>query len=123
MPKIVGYLEGSDSLWLTTLQANGFGTLPLGNGEDCHGLNLRLLTRHNRPDLIVCYLHKLIAPRDEDVPPEELLLPARLFNVPVLVACPRELHENAKRLLAITHENVELIDPAELLTRAAELLA
>lgn len=123
MSKTIGYMEGTDPLWLTTLQAQGHSVMPLGNGVDGHGLNIRLLSRHNRPDLIICYLHKLIPPAGEDVPPEELLLPARLYEVPVLVICPRELHAKAHSLIERAKGPVRLVDPADTMEQAAGYLS
>jgi hypothetical protein len=118
MSKTIGYMEGVDPIWLTTLQAQGYSTMPLGNGIDSYGLNIRLLTEHNRPDLIISYLHKLIPPEGADVPAEELLLMARLYEIPVLVVCPKELHPQATELLARVGGHVDLVDPVEVLAQA-----
>lgn len=122
MLKLIGYMEGTDPLWLTTLQAQGFNAMPLGNGIDGYGMNIRLLTEHNRPDLIICYLHKVIPPEGVDVPPEELLLSARLYEIPVLVVCPAGYHSQARQLLARVGALVELVDPPDAVSRIEEIL-
>ncbi len=118
MRKIVGYLEGTDPLWLTTLQLQGRDTLPMSNGQDGHGLNVQLITQHNRPDILVCWLHKLIWPGDELMTPRELLHNTTQCNIPVLVACPKEHHEHAASVIGELADNIQLVDPGELLETA-----
>ena len=115
MSKIVGYMEGTDPLWLTTLQVLGCDTLPLSNGQDGHGLNIQLLTQGNRPDLIICWLHKLVWPKYYEMSPRELLHATRQYGIPVVVACPREYHERVAEVLGELPPNVRLTDPAELM--------
>jgi hypothetical protein len=122
MRKLIGYLEGTDPLWLTVLQAKGHDTTPLGNGLDNHGVNLRLLTKHNKPDLIISYLHKLVIPQNENFTPAELLLSAHLYGIPVLVVCPANLHKEARQLLAGVGDGVELVDPGEVLVQASKYI-
>jgi hypothetical protein len=122
MPKLVGYMEGTDPLWLTTLQLQEFNTVPLSNGIDGHGQNIRRISEQNKPDLIVCYLHKLIAPQEADFLPMDLLLPAKLYAIPVLVVCPEQYREAAVGLLGVAEMQLELVDPQQVLQRALELL-
>jgi len=122
MPKLVGYMEGTDPLWLTTLQVLGFNTIPLSNGIDGHGINIRRISQQNMPDLIVCYLHKLIAPQEADFLPMDLLLPAKLYAIPVLVVCPAQYREAAAGLLGASEMQLELVDPQKVLQQALELL-
>ena len=122
MSKLVGYMEGTDPVWLTTLQVQGYDTVPLSNGLDGHGRNIRSTNEENKPDLIVCYLHKLIAPQGEEHAPEELLLPAKLYHIPVLVVCPQEHHDAGAALLGAAAAQVEFIDPSETVRRVLELI-
>jgi hypothetical protein len=115
-------MEGTDPLWLTTLQLHGFNTVPLSNGLDGHGHNIRRINQENKPDLIVCYLHKLIAPQEAEYTPEELLLPAKLYHIPVLVVCPEQHKDTGANLLGTAAGQVELADPQAITDRALELL-
>ncbi|MBN2082875.1 hypothetical protein JW859_11820 [bacterium] len=123
MKKIVGYMEGADPLWLTTLQLLGYDTLPLSNGQDGHGLNIQLIMHGNRPDLVICWPHKLLYPGESDISPRDLLHATTLFEIPVLVACPLEFQTAAVNLLGDLPANVRLVDPGEILAKAREMLA
>lgn len=122
MSKIVGYMEGTDPLWLTTLQLLGCDTLPLSNGQDGHGLNIQLLTQNNKPDLIICWLHKLLWPSYYEVTPKELLHSVHVYGIPVLVACPAEFHGRIGELLTELPGNVKLVDPGAMLDTVKEML-
>lgn len=122
MTKLIGYMEGTDPLWLTTLQLLGYDTLPLSNGQDGHGLNIQLITQNNRPDLIICWLHKLVWPCYYEVTPKELLHSTQLYNIPVLVACPAEHHNKVAGLLGEMPANVRLVAPDQILDTVKQTL-
>jgi len=122
LKKIIGYMEGADPLWLTTLQLLGFDTLPLSNGQDGHGLNIQLIMHGNHPDLVICWPHKLVYPGEPDISPRDLLHATTLFEIPVLVACPAEYHADAVNLLGELPANIHLVDPSEILVKARALL-
>jgi hypothetical protein len=52
----------------------------------------------------------------------DLLLPAKLYAIPVLVVCPEQYHADAAELLGAISEKLELVDPQRTLGRALELL-
>ena len=122
MNKLIGYMEGTNPLWLTTLQVLGCDTMPLSNGFDGHGLNVQLISAKNKPDLILCWLHKLISPKSVDLSVRDLLHATTEFGVMVLVACPAEYHEVAVRILDGKPRNVRIVAPDELLNIAEELV-
>jgi len=122
MGMLVGYMEGTNPEWLTTLQVLGCDTMPLSNGFDGHGLNIQMITRSNKPDVVLCWLHKLISPKPIGLSPKELLHAAIAFNVHVLVACPAEYHSTAERIMEGRLENVRLVEPEEMLKFAKGLI-
>ena len=122
MAKVIGYMEGTDPLWLTSLSAMSFTTMPLSNGWDGFGMNIQLITDQRKPDLVLCYLHKLIPTPDADVTPGDLLERTHMFDIPVLIACPKELHELARSKAGNLPSNAELTDPAEIMTRVKALV-
>ena len=132
--KTVGYFDGTDSSLLTKLVALGHGTMPLANDYDGAGKN----AHHLEPgdvDLIIGYLHKLIPPMKRKIPskpdwmieyrglkPVELLYPAKVYNIPVLVLVPTEHHKDAKKVLGEAADFVTIISPEELEEKVLELL-
>jgi hypothetical protein len=42
--KTIGYLEGTDPEFLTTLVCKGYKTLPIGNDIDNHGKNIAYIS-------------------------------------------------------------------------------
>ena len=136
--KIVGYFEGTDPACLTRLVSEGFGTLPLANGWDGHGK----LAAHIEPgevDLIIAYLHKLLAPRrlhrneekngvtqiinsPDDKTPFDLLFRAHSYNVPVLIIAPDDCHDEARKILGEAIEYVEFVTSDTVCKKALEKL-
>ena len=136
--KTVGYFEGTNPILLAELAARGFGTLPLANDWDGHGK----IASHLAPsdvDLIIGYLHKIVAPKHETLkkekphPPSDfsgylglspfdLLYQAKAYNIPVLVIVPAEHHDAAKELLGKAIDFVILVRPEELEEKVRELL-
>jgi hypothetical protein len=136
--KIVGYFEGTDSNLLTKIVASGFCTIPLANEWDGHGKN----ASHLEPDdidLIIAYLHKLLpplrkceekgmqeSPMGVDIHrgfrPIDLLYPAKVYNIPVLVVVPKEFNEKAKELLGEAAEFATIVTPDSLEEKVREIL-
>jgi len=115
MSKLVGYMEGTNPQWLTTLQMLGCDTLPLSNGQDGHGMNIQLLTQASKPDMIICWLHKLAWPKYYEVTPKELLHSTEQYEIPVVIACPSEFHGQVPQVLGELPQNVRLTDPDDVL--------
>ena len=123
MKKIVGYLEGTDSVWLTMLNAHGHTTLPLSNGFDGHGMNIGMLNKQNKVDLVVSYLHKLLPAEGIDVTMAGMLHATTVYGIPVLVVCPTEFERAARELTGDVPANVQFVDPAAVLDAAQQLLS
>ncbi len=123
MRKIVGYLEGTDSVWLTTLNAQGHTTLPLSNGFDGHGMNIGMLNQQNRVDLLIGYLHKLLPAEGIDVTMAGMLHATTVYGIPVLVVCPAEIQATARELTGDVPANVQFVDPSALPDAALGALA
>ena len=122
MPKVIGYMAGTDSGWLTTLGVLGYVTLPLSNGYDGHGLNIQLISNQRKVDLVLCWLHKLIPTPGEEVTTDELLARTTMFEIPVLVVCPAALHGKVRERGVELPKNAQLIDPADVVERIAKIL-
>lgn len=123
MRKIVGYLGGTDSVWLTTLNAQGHTTLPLSNGFDGHGMNIGMLNKQNRVDLLIGYLHKLLPAEGIDVTMAGMLHATTVYDIPVLVVCPTEIEGAARELIGEIPANVQFVDPSALPDAAHRSLA
>lgn len=123
MSNVIAYMEGTDPLWLTTLQLWGYGTLPVSNGVDGHGRNIQMINERRKPDLVLCYLHKLAPVAGTDLLIGEMLHRTKVYEIPVLCVCPRELMDKANETKpADTPPNVEFVDPADVLNRIREIL-
>lgn len=123
MKKIVGYLEGTDSVWLTMLNAYGHTTLPLSNGYDGHGMNIGMLNKQNKVNLVISYLHKLLPAEGIDVTMAGMLHATTVYGIPVLVVCPAAIEGAARELIGDVPANVRFIDPSALLEAAQQALA
>jgi hypothetical protein len=124
----VGYFDGTDSRLLTALVCDGYDTIPVSNGRDNHGHHVRLINDKNRVDLLIGYLHKIIAPdggaREKgDITPEDLFHICRILEIPLLLEIPEALQPRAIDLLENPPEIVRLVDPADTLEVARTLLA
>lgn len=113
----VGYFDGTDSILLTKIAAQGFCTVPLGNGWDGHG-KMATLLEPGEVDLVIAYLHKLLPPKDaEETPvptPVNLLHRAKSYNIPIFVIVPKEFHKEAKKRLGEAADYVKLVAPDDL---------
>ncbi len=122
MSKVIGYFAGTDSIWLTTLVAKGYDTIPVSNGYDGHGKNIRLYNTINHEDVVIGYMHKVIAPFNIDATTADILHACDAYKIPVLLACPRELQEAGKAILGKMAEHVQLVDPAGMLAAVEQVL-
>ena len=120
--KVVGYFEGTDPVWLTSLIARGHDTLPVSNGYDGHGKNVRLFSAKDKVDAVIGYLHKVVAPRRWEASTEDILHGCFTYNVSVLLAVPQELHEEAGKLLGPVAGKVQLVDPAAMMDALKQAL-
>ena len=123
MPKVIGYLEGSDSLWLTSLQLMGHDTMPLSNGFDGHGMNIQQLNPQHKISVVICYMHKLVPPRHLSISTKEVLHATAVYEIPVLVVCPKDSFNAARERLGELPTNVQLVDPADVMATLKKLLA
>jgi hypothetical protein len=126
--KKVGYFEGTDSRLLTALVCEGHDTIPVSNGRDNHGHHVRLINDKNRVDLLIAYVHKIIAPDGEareqsDVTSEDLFHICRILEIPLLLEIPEALQPSAIELLDNPPDIFRLVDPADTLEVARKLLA
>jgi len=120
--KSIGYFAGADSIWLTSLTAQGCDTLPVSNGYDGHGKNVRLFNDRDKVDAVIGYLHKVVVPKGWEVNTVDILHACITYDIPVLLAVPGKLHGKAKKLLGKAVEHVRLVEPSEMLDAVKEVL-
>ncbi len=127
MRKNIGYFEGTDSALLTDLVCNGYDTVPISNGFDNHGMHVRIINNENRIDVLVGYVHKIYA-SDDDVQSggvvtyQDVFHVCRTFDIPLVLAVHRELHDKARKLFTEIPDVVEFVDPADMLSRVRDIL-
>lgn len=126
--KRVGYFEGTDAPVLTALMCDGYDTIPVSNGRDHHGSHARLINDKNRVDLLIAYVHKIVAPdreaRDQsDLTFQDLFHICRIHDIPLLVETPTALQPAAFEMLDEPPDIVRLVDPADVLKVARAILA
>lgn len=121
--KSVGYFKGTDSTLLTNLVLSGYDTVPISNGLDHHGMSVTRIDNQNRHDLLIGYPHKITAQDDDDVQVQDIFHICRTYSIPLLLEVPTGLHEATRALIPNAPPVVELLDPADTLARALELLA
>jgi len=110
---IIGYFEGTDPLLLTRALAAGAETLPLGNSVDGHGKYSGHLTAGDGVSVIIGYLHKITPTTGVALTTGDILMPAKVHNIPALILAPRDEHEYAKNILGGAADYVTLVDPAD----------
>lgn len=118
----IGYFEGTDSIWLTSLIAQSFDTIPVSNGYDGHGKNVRLFNARDKVDAVIGYLHKVVTPKDWDVTTADILHACITYDIPVLLAVPCKLHGKSRKLLGKAAEHVRLVEPSEMLETIKDIL-
>jgi hypothetical protein len=124
--KVVGYFAGTDSTLLTSLVCDDVDTIPISNGFDNHGMNVRIINNENRVDLLIGYVHKIFAPADS-VPPggvtyQDIFHVCRTFDIPLLLEVRSELHEKAAALFDEIPDCVKFVDPNDMLGNTREAL-
>ncbi|HVQ01717.1 MAG TPA: hypothetical protein VMT57_09420 [Candidatus Thermoplasmatota archaeon] len=122
--KTIGYLEGTNPEFLTTLVCKGYRTLPIGNDTDNHGKNIAFITIADKIDLIVGYLHKVSPLPGTTKSLNEFLTPGILQHIPILLLAPEEVITEAKKIVSevTTSEYIKIIDPKNLKAEALKIL-
>lgn len=121
--KTVGYLEGTDSIYLTRLAARGVDTLPLGNGADNHGKYIGFIDRSDSLDLVIGYFHKVVPLTEQGARPQDLLRACHLNKIPVMLIVPTDLHDKVKAILGDVSSDVRLVDPGDVISEVRKLLS
>jgi hypothetical protein len=119
---------------LTKLVARGFGTIPIANDWDGAGKTVSLIEPGD-VDLIVGYLHKVIAPIRETkeksgktrpihrgLTPYDLLYRAKTFEIPTLIIASKDDYKVAKKALGKAADFVTIVAPEDLEGRILEIL-
>ncbi len=125
MPQVIGYFEGTDPVVLTSLVCHGYATQPISNGADNHGTHILLLNQLSKPDVIVGYLHKVMAhePADADWPSaEDIVFQCRILSVPLVLVVPEESIECAPQFFEDLPEVVVFTTPEQMLQTVDNLL-
>jgi hypothetical protein len=122
--KTIGYLEGTDPEFLTTLVCNGYKTLPIGNGKDNHGKNIAYITVADKVDLLVGYIHKVSPVPGMKQSLKDLLNPGIIHNIPIFLLAPKEVLADAQKMVAevVRNEYVKVMDPKDLRAEALKIL-
>ena len=119
--KIIGYMEGTDSQVLTQLMLEGYETYPLSNVFDYHGKNITLLTTEDHISLVVGYLHKFI-PIAPQFSLTDILSSVKVYKIPIIIIVPKEIQDEADKMVAEMGIDYKLVDPADLLKVILETL-
>ena len=126
MRKVIGYFDGTDSALLTDLVCEGYDTLPVSNGFDHHGLNVRIINNENRVDVLVGYLHKIYSPEDMipagAVTYQDIFHVCRTFDIPLVLEVDRDLHDKARALMVDAPPCILFVDPSDTLKKVRQLL-
>ncbi len=125
MRKRIGYFDGTDSNLLTALICEGHDTIPIANGLDNHGQHARLINDDNRYELLLSPLYKIYAPEEHDantVTYQDMFRICGTYSIPLLITVPSDLQTRASELLGEMPECVRLVDPADMLSVAEEIL-
>lgn len=125
--KRIGYFEGTDAGLLTALICDGYDTIPVSNGRDKHGNHVRLINDKNRVDLLIAYVHKIVAPdgaarEKSDITPQDLFHLCRIYEIPLILETPAALQSKAFELLEAPPDIVRFVDPADALEEARKIL-
>jgi len=122
--KTIGYLEGTNPEFLTTLICKGYKTLPLGNDTDNHGKNISFISIADKIDLIVGYLHKVSPIPGMTKSLNDFLTPGTIHQIPILLLAPKETLTNAKKIVSEATKSpyVKVIDPDSLMDESMKIL-
>ena len=126
MRKSVGYFEGTGSPLLAELVCDCYDTIPISNGFDNHGMNVRIINNENRVDVLVGYLHKIYSPAGMTpsgvVTYQDVFHVCRTFDIPLVLVVDRDLHDKASALFVNAPPCVKLVDPSEILKVVRQIL-
>ena len=122
--KTIGYLEGTDPEFLTTLVCRGYKTLPIGNDTDNHGKNIAFISIADKIDLIVGHLHKVSPIPKMTKPLNEFLTPGIIHHIPILLSVPKEVIPEAKKIVSAvtTSPYIKVIDSKNLMNETLKIL-
>ncbi|HEX9750115.1 MAG TPA: hypothetical protein VGB22_02315 [candidate division Zixibacteria bacterium] len=110
----VGYLEGTDPLFLNELVAREIDTIPLGNGVDNHGKFIGHITRADQITVVVGYLHKVMPLADSGLSALDIIHSCKVHRIPTLIIAQKALHAKAEKALGDAGDHITLVDPADL---------
>jgi len=125
MRKTIGYFDGTDSKLLTSLVCAGYDTLPVSNGFDNHGRNVRLINDQNRYDLLISYVHKIFAPETRlpnQVSYQDVFHICRTYQIPLILEVGTDLQDKVREMLENPPDIVKFVDPEDTLQVALEIL-
>jgi len=122
--KTIGYLEGTDSEFLTKLVCMGYRTLPIGNSVDNHGKDISFISIADKVDLIIGYFHKVTPVPVIGKSLEDHLTPGIIHKIPILLLAPSEVQKEAKKILSQITDSpyIKIIDPKNLMDEAIKIL-
>jgi len=125
--KVIGYFAGTDSTLLTDLVCDEYDTVPISNGFDNHGMNVRIINNENRVDILVGYVHKIYSPEGSTpsgaVTYQDVFHVCRTFDIPLVLEVDEALQEKARALFTDPPPCVRFVDPSETLAVAREILS
>jgi hypothetical protein len=116
----IGYLGGTDPMFLSHCAALGIATVPLSNGYDNHGKYINMLSKEDNVGLVVAPFHKLIPPTGSTRKPVDFLVACRINKIPVLVVAPEKSIGRARKKLA--DRQVNWATPVDIYDKAMDLL-
>ncbi|MDJ0953169.1 MAG: hypothetical protein QNJ81_05780 [Acidimicrobiia bacterium] len=122
MRKSVGYFEGTDARLLTALVLSGYDTIPVSNGVDHHGMCVGRVNQQTKTDILIGYPHKITAQPDDELQVQDVFHICKTYDIPLLLEVPVHLQQSTRDVLGETPHMVELLDPADTLNRALQLL-
>ena len=120
--KTIGYMEGTDSDFLTNLLIDGVDTLPLSNGWDNHGKFIAHIAKTDNISVVVGYLHKFFTLWQDQTIVEDILSSLKVSKIPTVFIVPKNQHANAKKLLKGRGVNCHFSDPLDLTKTVAAIL-
>ena len=114
----VGYFEGTDPMFLTSLAAEGVETVPIANTWDHHGKYVGDLAK-GEVSVVVGYLHKIIPAEPVRTSLISVMLngmfcSCKRHDIPILIVVPAALQNKAKAIIGDSEVNIRLVPPEEL---------
>ena len=107
---------------LTSLICDGCDTIPISNGFDNYGQHVRLFNEENKVDLLMGYLHKIIAPIGADTQAEDILHVCEIYQIPFMIIVPAGLHQCARQKFERCPDIVQFVDSSDVLDAARKTL-